>query len=1462
MFDTSRIHPMLDKVQTYLGLWLEDHLKQIRPADWWERCVMDVLVPEQRENVLNDGANNPSGLDLSMQISVFRGNWQSLRRRFHLSPQLYDDAIAVKRIRNKYSHKKSSEDYDSRFEHDMETVRLFLKGLGAPDDMIDTGASTRDTESSEAREKTEHAMTFDSIIESARVALPANVRRAPWIGLEHGVVPLDTEQKLNQYLAAYGKMHTEKIRMALDSLDNLEHLLSAPVSVIDWGCGQALATCCFLDWSRKNEIDFDRISHVHLIEPSELALRRAQTNIISYKREYNCQFDTKTTNKFIGDIQPDDFEIRGINTTLHFFSNVLDIETVNLDSLAQFIKSTFTGRQIFCCVGPLNNGASRIMEFAEKFGITQEQIEARCQGKLAHCKGTIAMLTFVIDEGISSVRKAAIEPMAPLDVCGNITLQRLLKRYEPSQDILDRILQFYLMSTELEQLKEPDVDISTPFAMTDTGAVLQVSFKDNCVGATQFAGNCKAFANRCKANADLQQTPEFKRKDLHFALEVAWDNSAHRLLYATKPVSELGQFDYDHDEISVPLSEFSVDLALAEKLELSDEKISKIERCLHSDDTSLALLNDQIRDIIDQTAQLNTTQIYLSLCKKQIALAQTHAELKKMDARSIRRNPLLEAFLENAELDNTIEAVPSNELISVVPMDDYQRKSISHALGNRVSVVVGPPGCGKTQLLLNLLANALIRGKNVLVASKNNKAVDNVVERFERFDANGCFLRFGSKNYLRDTTCPKIKGLLNLAQEQNYDDAPYQESIEQFYQAKAGIKRKEGLEEERDRSNDELLMASQVIPELEAQLANAQQQMDAILPEFCVKARAFLNDELKRLQEVINETDVEIDKVNRGIEAEPSRVKHEIEEFDQRNGIYVSLNGIESCELSQLALALRKKASDVEYRVAGLRGILVRVFGKTKLAKEVLDLFLDVGIKIRNYLNRSDSRSSIKDFLSCREICEFCRHQADALDAVILNYREPLAAIRKNSDEKIAQMRYAVKEAKSKIADMQHEVNEIRIVVSDVDRLSEYAQNKYILLIEKCKRRLTAQIEEIKERINENEKLRDNAYNHIQAINTQLMEISTLATNVFSVEFGRKLVALTLNHYLHVDDSSRAISAYNRYLPDNIPWRPEEVQEFIASTNRFLNVCRLDTVTSLSVKNAFPRTDGLFDLLVIDEASQCDVASALPLILRAKQIVIIGDPMQLRHISKVDVEEELAIKRYLNLSAATHLKYSEESLWDYVRDWLPWCGNDAPCVLENHYRCHPDIIGYSNNMFYRTLAIGGLNVCTPRIDDNPQGVVWVDIQGRQTSPTANRNEAEARKAVELAKKLAQTIAGATIGIVTPFTAQAERINAMIPVELRDRTIVDTVHKFQGDEKDIMIYSLVVTNNSPDSKIRWIDYKVPNLVNVAVTRAKRLLVIVGNRNYIRTHSRTNLPLGYLESYVSAIEARNTVNAKNR
>jgi superfamily I DNA and/or RNA helicase len=67
-------------------------------------------------------------------------------------------------------------------------------------------------------------------------------------------------------------------------------------------------------------------------------------------------------------------------------------------------------------------------------------------------------------------------------------------------------------------------------------------------------------------------------------------------------------------------------------------------------------------------------------------------------------------------------------------------------------------------------------------------------------------------------------------------------------------------------------------------------------------------------------------------------------------------------------------------------------------------------------------------------------------------------------------------------------------------------------------------------------------------------------------------------------------------------------------------------VTSLSAKGRVPFESGLFDLVVIDEASQCDIASVLPLLFRAKRAVIIGDPQQLRHISRLTAANDQAFK--------------------------------------------------------------------------------------------------------------------------------------------------------------------------------------------------------------------------------------------
>ena len=101
----------------------------------------------------------------------------------------------------------------------------------------------------------------------------------------------------------------------------------------------------------------------------------------------------------------------------------------------------------------------------------------------------------------------------------------------------------------------------------------------------------------------------------------------------------------------------------------------------------------------------------------------------------------------------------------------------------------------------------------------------------------------------------------------------------------------------------------------------------------------------------------------------------------------------------------------------------------------------------------------------------------------------------------------------------------------------------------------------------------------------------------------------------------------------------------------------------------------------------------------------------------------------------------------------------------------------------------------------------------------------------------------------------------IPIELHSRIVANTVNIFQGDEKDVMIYSLVVTNNSPDSKIYWIDNMVPESVNVAVTRARNTIYIVGNKEYIKANSILKKPLGKLVDYIEKLEKDNFITLEN-
>lgn len=1184
--------------------------------------------------------------------------------------------------------------------------------------------------------------TFNQIIDKARNELPEEVRRAPWIGLDHGVVPLDTEQKLDQYLAAYGKMHVEKIRLALDSIANPAREFSGTTAIVDWGCGQALAACSLFDWMNERGLTLDKIGLVRLIEPSDLALRRAVANVDVYLGKGHAL----PINALIGDLSVEGLHVDADSkVTVHFFSNVLDIESIDLDALADLVKRGFRGRQIICCVGPLNMGSSRIQEFAEKFGVSEENVFASMTGRLAACRGTVSLLVFAIENECAKVLKAEFAPRFisnNVPVQDSMVLQRVLRNHVPAGTVDGKLVQFYRMVTDLEQVKEPSTRQTLPFPFEESGTgVLSVDFH-----------NDEDFLRAYRAN-EFAQWP----KDLLIGIDVLYGERAYRLLYCIVPHEDFDRLGVSERSVDIPLNAFAVSMGCSESLEMSNDQIGKLEDGIRNPELGWAGLVGLVEETVGNGATLSAQQVQVAFSDKNIALAQIYSELKTLTERcDVGSIPILREMLENAEFHNAVNMdsasdVEEDKLVQVVPMDENQRRAVAAILNNRVSVVTGPPGCGKTQLILNLMANALLCGKRVLVASKNNKAVDNVKDRFADFDPLGCCQRFGTKAQLADVTVPNIDRLLNLAQQTN-----------------------ENAVEERYRNN---------IGQYEELCRNLDEECKLLIHRDELKNR--VSDDGTREEQLR----IALDNVRQEAEAV-------VDGFVSNHLRENACGELDNHELEKLYAALQRLRNETAVRFSGFTGFFVRIFSRARVAADVLNAVADLPSAFSSFLDGYCGEKTISDFRSADDILGYCSSVVKGADSV-RRYRTDLARLKSEQEQRLAKAESELAEFAGQARSRKHEFDEL------VDR------------------RIEDRIEEFRNSISD-------------------------------LSLGRELVASSFEYNLVSGDSARGIAAYRAYLPNGIPWRREEIPAFVEATKRFLGSTRLTTITSLSVKSAFPLERELFDILVIDEASQCDVASALPLVLRAKQVVVIGDPKQLRHISRVDPEEEVAIKAHLGLGGAVHLKYAECSLWEYMRNWLVMADrNNVPLILDSHYRCHPEIIGYSNEMFYNDIALGGLRVCTRLPDNGLQrtGIFWKDVRGRQLSDTVNVNQVEIDEAIRIAGEYARRYQNLSIGLVTPFAAQAEGLNAKIPQELRGRIVADTVHKFQGDERDVMIYSLVVTDNSPESKIHWIDYRVPNLVNVAVTRAKSLLIVVGNRSYVRSHSRRNLPLGHLDAYLA-------------
>jgi hypothetical protein len=180
--------------------------------------------------------------------------------------------------------------------------------------------------------------------------------------LGRGVTILTDESQLFAYMNSYGNMHYEKLIDAFKTLPN--SFFQQEINIIDWGCGQAMASMTYFDFINQNT-NTQVINKLTLIEPSEIALKRASLHI----GKFDTAVEIHTVNKDLDGLVNKDFGNEKTNTHVHLFSNILDIDKFSLTHLLKIVETCFLGDNYFICVSPYINDTrtSRLDAFVNFF---------------------------------------------------------------------------------------------------------------------------------------------------------------------------------------------------------------------------------------------------------------------------------------------------------------------------------------------------------------------------------------------------------------------------------------------------------------------------------------------------------------------------------------------------------------------------------------------------------------------------------------------------------------------------------------------------------------------------------------------------------------------------------------------------------------------------------------------------------------------------------------------------------------------------------------------------------------------------------------------------------------------------------------------------------------------------------------------------------------------------------------
>lgn len=753
-------------------------------------------------------------------------------------------------------------------------------------------------------------------------------------------------------------------------------------------------------------------------------------------------------------------------------------------------------------------------------------------------------------------------------------------------------------------------------------------------------------------------------------------------------------------------------------------------------------------------------------------------------------------------------------------LNPKQREAVGKALGsNGMFLIRGPPGTGKTEVIAEIAAQYASRGRKVLIASENNKAVDNAFQRLPELPFLRCVRLFGG--YSSDKA------------ERN----PY--SVDRltgnFYRDIA-----DHLDGEVSRSvhaRDYAARIDEVIPELRSREAEVERLGDAA-SDVLAKADV-LEDEIRRLNRRLREdADDNADYVreNYALEEKIGSIERaEAEVFDSETGsVVVELDGRRLSKGAVRAIyALRKTEMNREFKMLENRGELSELLRKRSAAVD-LDERARAELAIQDYAKESGI-----DLLGIKLIKVFPEGIPDR-DTVLRLKEQVDAGVR----DVIDAIEDRIQENKSICTDTSGIEKEIRAKERELQELrSDPVRRTY-------------------------ENARDNLISDVRRMmsdNGIEEDISDPSEGIGILEREKDRIARSAENGLNgeLQDAFRRMSSY---LRDETVVKADS-EELNGVLLDYSNVIGLTCTTKDTVRTNAGEVDLKrvnIDVVIVDEVSKSSFLEILYPIMFGKTVVLVGDDRQLPPTYPSLVSED-DMFRYdpslVNKDLESEFRHMyEHSFFAEMYESAPASGKT---MLTVQYRMHPDIMDADNIFYGGKLTFGGAKGSREhyleikgagqrRFISRDTHLVFIDVDGQEskssTGGTTRMNAAEADVVVSLLKSMerccmrdrfGESIGGRrfdvddtrlSLGVICGYAGQAKAIRGKLrgfKFQSFNRSedeqfMVDTVDNFQGDERDIIVLSLVVTDTRKRTFMTMF-----NRINVAVSRARCLLVIVGN-----------------------------------